>query len=277
MNNFMSNLELLMLKNIETLNDSMNYISKNLMNEVENSIENSEIYFDCEWPEFDYGKVVEPGTLITITKDRSFTAAMKNKNSFDKIAVLNFANAFHPGGGVKRGCTAQEESLCRISTLYPVISSDELSDFYIYNADNVDDRGTDSLIYSKGVVIFKSDTEEPELLPKEEQMKVDVITMAAPDLRNMMMTNIELYSIHFKRAMHMLSCAAAEEVDILILGALGCGAFENDSRVVAKAWRDSIKTFPKVFKKIEFAIYGSNVNYWDFVNQFGGTEVTYED
>lgn len=268
---------LVMLKNVETLDDSMDYISKNLMNEVEDSIENSTIYFDYEWPEFDYGKVVKPGTLVTITKDRSFMAAMKNKNSFDRITVLNFANAFCPGGGVERGCTAQEESLCRISTLYPVISSDELKDFYIYNADNdVDDRGTDSLIYSKGIVIFKSDTDEPKLLPKEEQMKVDVITMAAPDLRDAMMTNIELYSIHFKRAMHMLSCAA-EEADILILGALGCGAFENDSRVVSKAWRDAIKTFPKVFKKIEFAIYGSNVNYQSFVTQFGGTEVIYED
>lgn len=268
---------MVMLKNVETLDDSMDYISKNLMNEVEDSIENSTIYFDYEWPEFDKNATVEPGTLVTITKDRSFTAAMKNKNSFDRIAVLNFANAFYPGGGVERGCTAQEESLCRISTLYPVISSDELSDFYIYNADNdVDDRGTDSLIYSKGIVIFKSDTDEPELLPKEEQMKVDVITMAAPDLRDTMMTNIELYSIHFKRAMHMLSCAAAEEADILILGALGCGAFENDPRVVAKAWRDAIKAFPKVFMKIEFAIYGSNVNYQSFVTWFGGKEVIYE-
>ena len=39
-----------------------------------------------------------------------------------KIAVMNFANAFQAGGGVADGCTAQEESLCRCSTLYPILN-----------------------------------------------------------------------------------------------------------------------------------------------------------
>lgn len=269
-----------MLSNINVFRDSMKYISENLNREVEESIENSEIYFDYIWPEFVEGTSIKPGTRIEITKDRSFASAMKNKksNPFDRIAVLNFANAFYPGGGVEQGCTAQEESLCRISTLYPVISSHYFEDFYGYNSINdLEDRGTDSLIYSKNIVIFKSDTEDPVLLPKEDRMKVDVITMAAPDLRDRYLTHIELYSIHLKRAMHMLSCAAAEGANILILGAIGCGAFENPAWIVADAWRDAIKYFPKVFKKIEFAIYGSNDNYETFKLRFGGEDIIYGD
>lgn len=34
------------------------------------------------------------------------------------ILVLNLANPVHPGGGVRRGAKAQEEDLCRRSSLY---------------------------------------------------------------------------------------------------------------------------------------------------------------
>ena len=51
-----------------------------------------------------------------------------------------------------------------------------------------------------------------------------------------------------------MTVAASHKADILVLGAFGCGAFRNDPEVVAKAYKTALEKFPKVFKKIEFAI-----------------------
>ena len=67
----------------------------------------------------------------------------------------------------------------------------------------------------------------------------------------------ELYALHVKRAKHILQVAAANEADILILGAFGCGAFQNDPDIVAKAYRKALEDYRNSFDSIVFAIYCS--------------------
>lgn len=81
------------------------------------------------------------------------------------------------------------------------------------------------------------------------------------------MNNAELFGYHVKRAMHMLTVAASKGADILVLGAFGCGAFQNDLAVVAKAYQIALEEFPKGFDKVEFAVYCSSKdqrNYEEF-------------
>ena len=121
-------------------------------------------------------------------------------------------------------------------------------------------------------------------MPQEDWVTVDVITIAAPDLRDksnihaplvndgIYMTDAELFGCHVKRAIHMLTCAAAKGADILVLGAFGCGAFQNDPEVVARAYKTALQEFPKVFRQIEFAVYcppGSSRNYEVFRRVLG--------
>ena len=79
--------------------------------------------YEDDYPAFDSKKIRD--TAVSVTGDRSYQAAMRlhKDNPGAKIAVMNFANAFHAGGGVAKGCSAQEECLCRTSTLYPLARS----------------------------------------------------------------------------------------------------------------------------------------------------------
>ncbi len=202
---------------------------------------------------------------IAVTPSRTFEAAIRLRKKFPgkKIGVLNFASAMKPGGGVLRGSGAQEESLCRCSTLYPTLDQKWLWDkFYGVNRAANDPRHTDDCIYSPNVMICKTDEAVPKRLPPEEFVTVDIISCAAPDLRtkqyNGTFVEIDrktLDDLHAKRAEHILRIAAAKGVDILVLGAFGCGVFENDPHTVASAWFRVLMDYKKYFDRVEFAVY----------------------
>ena len=264
---------------IEFFQDTMNWIKSDpaLSASIPIAKKNTTIFYEDDYPAFDQSNVKE--MLVTISGDRSYQAAMRlhKDNPEAKIAVMNFANAFHAGGGVTKGSSAQEESLCRTSTLYPLLYRRTLRDsFYKHHYDLNTPKASDSLIYTEGVIICKTDEDIPRRMRQEDWVIVDVITIAAPDLRDKSnkhaplvnggtyMNNAELFGYHVKRAIHMLTCAAAKGADILVLGAFGCGAFENDPEVVARAYKIALQEFPKVFKQIEFAVYcppGGSLNY----------------
>ena len=210
-------------------------------------------------------------TEITVTRSRSFEAVMRLRGQFpdERIAVHNFASATNPGGGVERGSSAQEESLCRCSTLFPVLKSNRLyGEYYAFHKARHDARYTDACVWSPDIYIIKTDTAEPKRLPESEWCKVDVLTCAAPNLRtrpnNKMnpgnditvhMTNDELLELHKHRARQLLSAAAAQGDTVLVLGAFGCGAFRNPPAVVAQAYKEILPEFEGYFKLVEFAVY----------------------
>lgn len=175
-----------------------------------------------------------------------------------RIAVLNFANPETPGGGVQNGAMAQEECLCRSSNLYPCLTVPNVQkEYYEYHRRKANHFFSDRLIYTKDVTVFKSDDPIPQLLPEEEWFTVDVITCAAPYIAKRKHTNLPaLKNLFISRIKNIFEVAVENQVDFLILGAFGCGAFKNPPEVVASAFDAVIfsEMYRCAFKEIAFAI-----------------------
>ena len=213
---------------------------------------------------------------IVVSKKRTYEAAASYKADDIyknmQVCVHNFASATNPGGGVVKGSSAQEECLCRCSTLYFNLNTPAMwGGFYSPHRNERNPIHNDDCIYTPDVVVFKSDTANPVLLPEKDWYKVNVITCAAPNLRLMpgnamnfgdgdrqaKISDDDLYNLHVKRLSRILDIAVAGRNDIIILGAFGCGAFENNPEVVARASKTVVDKYRKNFKRIEFAIYCS--------------------
>lgn len=128
--------------------------------------------------------------------------------------------------------------------------------------------GTNQVIYSPDVLILKENVGYPDRFLRVEQYiettySVDVITCAAPFFSGSgyMLPNGDLQYLFEKRIRNILEVAIDNEVDVLILGAFGCGAFHNPPDVVADAFREVLLTdrYRKSFEQIVFAVKGTDM------------------
>lgn len=212
----------------------------------------------------------DTGADIIVSKKRTLEAASVYKE--ERVCVHNFASATNPGGGVVKGSSAQEECLCRCSTLYFNLNTPEMWDcFYTPHRKEKNPIHNDDCIYTPDVVVFKTDTAFPETMEEKDWYSVNVVTCAAPNLRekpaNAMnsgdgdirvnVTDKELYELHVRRLRKILDVAVLGNNDVVILGAFGCGAFQNNPEIVARAAKDVIDDYKYAFKTIEFAVYCS--------------------
>lgn len=182
-----------------------------------------------------------------------------------KVCVLNFASATNPGGGVANGAGAQEEAVCRCSTLYGCISDRDITDrFHSRHRRELKERQltalyNDDCIYTPDIIVFKTDAVKPELMPEEQWYGIDVITCAAPNLHRMSDGQVirpgELRKLHKQRVCRIMDIAGQNHVEVLILGAFGCGAFRNPPEIVAQAMLDAVREYLYDFMVVEFAVY----------------------
>ena len=222
---------------------------------------------------------------VRVSQKRSFEAAAHYRGQ--GACVLNFASSTNPGGGVVTGASAQEESLCRCSTLFPCLNTRELWDgFYQPHRDAHDPLHNDDCVYTPDIVVFRDDG-TMQLLPEDRRFRVDVLTCAAPNLRNNPsngynpgdgqagpdISREELRRLLEKRVRRILNLAAEKGARVLILGAFGCGAFRNPPEVVAGAMRRTLEDYRLCFETVEFAVFcppGHEENYRAFRNAFLG-------
>lgn len=243
------------------------YTDPRLRKAVTDSIKGQVTYWEqdpvaCVEPRFQ-----APAKLVLSRRRTLEAAGLYARGTGKRVCALNFASSVTPGGGVTRGATAQEESICRISTLYPALVDMKTAvPFYQEHQRRIQNRtmgreNSDDCIFTPGVVCFKEDDFNCALLLEPAWFTVDMITCSAPDQRydqngnSYRPTPEALLDRFTHRIERIFQIAALHKADVLILGAFGCGAFRNDPRIVAKAFEAVVSKYRTSFETIEFAVY----------------------
>ncbi|MCR5019607.1 TIGR02452 family protein [Ruminococcus sp.] len=208
------------------------------------------------------------GSCVTeVTCEDSFQAARRLKEPM----VMNFANAHKPGGGFRHGAHAQEESLCRCSTLYRSITSAAATEMYLFNNTHLSRTESDYMLFSPEVWVFR----DSDMKLSPTPFRVSVITVPAPNRRGAALIASEklIEETMTRRIRIMLHTAASHGCRELVLGAWGCGAFGNPPEKVSGYFKNVLKDdgYEKCFTHIVFAVYGKpdGRNITAFKNTFG--------
>lgn len=199
----------------------------------------------------------EPGNFSTayeVTNETTLDAVRRLvKEGESNIFSLNFASAKNPGGGFLKGSDAQEESLARSSGLYPCQL--KAKGYYDMNRDTSTCLYTDYMIYSPAVPVFKKE----DGTTMDSVLTTSILTSPAVNAgvvrqREGKRVN-QIEPTMQKRIRKMLAIALHYQHEVLVLGAWGCGVFQNDPRMIAYLFHQALEgQFKGRFKKVVFAI-----------------------
>lgn len=168
------------------------------------------------------------------------------------VVALNFASAESPGGGFLSGARAQEEAIARSSGLFACLEHQPMYEFHRQRRDAM---GTDYVIYSPDVPVFRTD--DGALL--EEPWPLSIITCAAANasaLKRYAPQRLrQVLGVMQVRTHKVLATAAFHGHRRIVLGAWGCGAFGIPPVLMAGVFQELLATsFAKSFDEVTFAI-----------------------
>src|SRR5262245_60179716 len=211
-------------------------------------------------------------TQFVVQNETTLAAAGRLTVKHRTIA-LNFASARNPGGGFLSGSEAQEESLARSSSLYACLDGRSMYPFHRRHGDAL---YTDYVIYSPSVVVFRND--DGKLM--EAPFTCSFLTAPAPNAGAVLQSDPtrgdELRRAFESRINKVLSVAATQGYDAIILGAWGCGVFKKEPRdVAAQSEYAPAVDFAGVFWLVCFAFLDRSASAMviaPFAQAFGGSQ-----
>lgn len=179
---------------------------------------------------------------IEIINDDTIEVAKRYVNDFSVMA-LNMASDYKAGGGVRNGAVAQEECLFLKSLYFLTLQH------RYYPLDKHD------IVYSPDVWVVRDEYYRD--LSWDRHYKMSFLAVAG--LRHPKTKN-DGYAIKHDRILmeqkieSIFKVAIEKKHDTLVLGALGCGVFDNPPYTVAQIFKDNIDKYKGYFKNIVFAI-----------------------
>lgn len=184
-------------------------------------------------------------TPITLTGEDTLVAGKRLADGGFTPLMLNFANDRRPGGGVASGAGAQEESLFRRTNLCETLRPD----MYPIR----DNEG----IYTPRATVFR-DTERNGCEMLGTPWVGSFCTV--PGLFHPRVSADGRLGRHdvarLEQKIHTI-CQMGVRYghDMLVLGALGCGAWGNPPTHVAEIFRKVLAHYDGAFREVVFAIY----------------------
>ena len=208
----------------------------------------------------------------------AFARQLREADTTDDLCVLNLASYSNPGGAVAMGAGAQEEYLFRCTDYYRSL-------FQYASRFNPRHYGIPQAkerypldpnfggCYSHGVTVFR-DTEANGYAYLAKPWKVNFVAAAVSRLPYRMpqipQPTVQLV-INTIRTILRISYVNGQRR--LVLGALGCGAFNNPPEHMARLFKQVLNEpeFKGAFKQVYFAIFddhNATRNDWSNVDAF---------
>lgn len=171
-----------------------------------------------------------------------------------KVCALNFASARNPGGGCLGGSGAQEERICDVSGLYHCLNGGSAAEMYRQNNANRR-RGlyNDLAVYSPLVPVIKS--EDGAAVNRYHVNFVSCPSVNAGNARSKGVSERDIARTMMGRIDLALNVMTHHGHRVVVLGAYGCGVFENKEEDIARMFQTHLSTkYEGVFDRVVFAI-----------------------
>ena len=136
----------------------------------------------------------------------------------NELAVLNYGSFKNPGGRFLQGDMAQEEALCHVTGLFPILEEKFNVRYYLYNRGNLN-HGQYNHSFVAALVPY---------LINNNFGTCYIITGSAPNFIS----------------------AGVLGVKYFVAGPWGCGVFKNDPYHVAEGWKRCVNKYPGLFKEV---------------------------
>lgn len=207
--------------------EHLTFCLSNFDAEIKSCVANSKIYTETSKLSTGAGNNLTTKQIVVQLDVVSAVFELRKLYPTSKIAVLNFASYKNPGGMFLQGSSAQEESICHASILFPVLSQLEL-DYYQYNRKHLNRAlYTNRAIYTPDIIFMH----------EGNVTSVDVLTCAAPNYtaaRKYQQITLEQNSAAlYSRINFVFDILEENNVDIFLSGAYGCGVFGQNPVEVA--------------------------------------------
>lgn len=219
------------------------------------------VFYENKFDVTDIPTISEDTRIVVRDGDCLSVAREMQLNGYN-VAVLNMASRRNPGGGVLGGAGAQEENLFRRTNLFQSMFR------YAQYAEQYGLKKSDKQypldrnyggVYTPDALVFRGEEKDGYPLLGDDAFRMSFIAvpgMNRPELNQDGMIVDSLVEPIKNKIRTILRIGLLHRHDALVLGALGCGAFCNPPKHIARLFHEVIdeQEFKNKYRLIAFAI-----------------------